>query len=179
MFFRWAWLKIKKDYPSSKTKNILSPIINTFKITIKVNINQKSILWFHSLCSKTLWYEQDVTIHAFLFKAIGAAVEFAGNVSFTNNNAKGFDGGALYMLTFSQITLATSAHLEFINNTGGYAVTTYYSTVLLRLPLYRLGASIVVVTGTVLSVFAKNYYNPLCFIQYPDPEVPPVHWEEV
>ena len=32
---------------------------------------------------------------------------------------------------------------------------------------HRLGASIVVDTGTVLpSVFARNYYNPLCFIQY-------------
>ena len=44
---------------------------------------------------------------------------------------------------------------------------------------HRLGASIVVDTGTILPVFAKNYYNPLCFIQYPDPEVPPVQWEKV
>ena len=58
----------------------------------------------------------------YLFKAIGAAVEFAGNVSFTNNNAQGYDGGALYMLTSSQITLNTGAHLKFVNNTGGYDV---------------------------------------------------------
>ena len=57
-----------------------------------------------------------------LFKAIGAVVEFVGNVSFTNNNAEGYDGGALYMLTSSQITLNTGAHLEFVNNTGGYDV---------------------------------------------------------
>ena len=44
---------------------------------------------------------------------------------------------------------------------------------------HRLGASIVVDTGTILPVFAKNYYNPQCFIQYYDPEVPPVHWEQV
>ena len=44
---------------------------------------------------------------------------------------------------------------------------------------HRLGASIVVDTGTVLPAFARNYYNPLCFIQYPDPEVPPVQWEKV
>ena len=61
----------------------------------------------------------------FLLKAIGAAIEFVGNISFTNNNAEGYDGGALYMLTSSQITLNTGAHLEFINNTGGYDVAIY------------------------------------------------------
>ena len=45
--------------------------------------------------------------------------------------------------------------------------------------LYRLGASIVVDTGTILPVFARNLYNSLCFIQYPDREVPPVQWEQV
>ena len=54
-----------------------------------------------------------------ILKTIGAAIEINGNVSFTNNNAKGFDGGALYMLTFSQITLNPGAHLGFVNNTGG------------------------------------------------------------
>ena len=44
---------------------------------------------------------------------------------------------------------------------------------------YRLGASIVVDTGTVLPVFARNLRNPLCFIQYPDRDVPPVQWEDV
>ena len=53
---------------------------------------------------------------------MGAALKLNGSISFTNNNAKGFDGGALYMLTFSQITLNTGAHLEFINNTGGYGM---------------------------------------------------------
>ena len=56
----------------------------------------------------------------FLYKAIGAAVEFNGKISFTNNNAKGYDGGSLYMLTYSQVTLNTGTHLEFVNNTGGY-----------------------------------------------------------
>ena len=44
---------------------------------------------------------------------------------------------------------------------------------------YRLGASIVVDTGTVLPVFARNLHNPLCFIQYPDCDVPPVQWEHI
>ena len=56
----------------------------------------------------------------FLFKAIGAVVEFTGNVSFTDNHAEGSDGGALYLLTSSQIMLSSGAHLEFVDNTGGY-----------------------------------------------------------
>lgn len=59
-------------------------------------------------------------IQLLFHKAIGAALEFSGNISFINNNAKGYDGGALYMLTSSQITLNTRTHLDFINNTGGY-----------------------------------------------------------
>ena len=61
-------------------------------------------------------------IHLSIYKAIGAAIEINGNVSFTNNNAKGFDGGALYMLTSSQITLNTGTDLKFVNNTGGYGI---------------------------------------------------------
>lgn len=101
---------------------------------------------------------------------------FNRNVSFTNNHAEGSDGGALYMLTSSQITLNDGAHLTFVNNTGGYDVYCNYNGIMVP---HRLGASIVVATGTVLPVFARNYYNPLCFIQYSDPEVPPVEWEQV
>ena len=54
------------------------------------------------------------------YKAIGSRLAFTGNVSFINNNAEGFDGAAIYMLTFSQMTLYPGAHLRFINNTGGY-----------------------------------------------------------
>ena len=67
----------------------------------------------------------------FLFKAIGAAIEFNGNISFTNNNAEGSDGGALYMVTSSQITLNLGANLEFVNNTGGYDTANYSSIVIL------------------------------------------------
>ena len=48
-----------------------------------------------------------------------------------------------------------------------------------RCHMRRLGASIVVAAGTVMPVFAKNYYNPLCFIQYLHPTVPPVEWDQV
>ena len=55
-----------------------------------------------------------------VFKAIGSKLTFDGNASFINNNAEGFDGGAIYMLTFSQMILYPGAHLRFANNTGGY-----------------------------------------------------------
>lgn len=113
---------------------------------------------------------------AYFFKAIGAAIEFNGNVSFTNNDAESSDGGALYLLTSSQILVNIGTNLEFVNNTGGYVATMllcYHGD------HHRLGASIVVAAGTVLPVFARNYYNPLCFIQYPDPEMPPIQWDKV
>ena len=111
-----------------------------------------------------------------LFKAIGSIIEFGGKTSFTNNNAKGFDGGALYLLT-SQIILNTGAQLEFVNNTGGYATTIvalcYHGN------HHRLGASIVVNTGIILPVFARNVHNPNCFIQDANHELPPDQWEQV
>ena len=55
-----------------------------------------------------------------LLKAIGTTINFYGKVSFTNNNAEGYDGGAIYLLTFSQMTLNDGVQLEFTNNTGGY-----------------------------------------------------------
>ena len=55
-----------------------------------------------------------------IFKAIGSKLTFDGNASFMNNNAEGFDGGDIYMLTFSQMILYPGAHLRFANNTGGY-----------------------------------------------------------
>ena len=66
-----------------------------------------------------------------LLKAIGSIVKFDGNVSFTNNNGEDSDGGALYLLTSSQITLGTGAHLAFVNNTGGYDMANYIAVVLL------------------------------------------------
>ena len=35
-----------------------------------------------------------------------------------NNDAETFDGGALYLISFSQLILIPDAHLNFINNTG-------------------------------------------------------------
>ena len=37
-----------------------------------------------------------------------------------NNDAETFDGGAIYLLSFSQIILSPGAQLYFISNTGRY-----------------------------------------------------------
>ena len=44
---------------------------------------------------------------------------------------------------------------------------------------HRLGASIVVKTGTTIPFFTNNVHNPFCFIQYYDPSIPPMKWKEV
>ena len=67
-------------------------------------------------------------IHAVIFyKAIGSKLGFYGNVTFINNNAEGVDGGAIYMVTFSQMILNSGAHLKFINNTGGYVTSNVHT----------------------------------------------------
>ena len=48
---------------------------------------------------------------------IKSIVEFHGNTTFHSNTVDSV-GGALYLLSSSQILLHTNAHLEFINNTG-------------------------------------------------------------
>ena len=47
-----------------------------------------------------------------------------------NNDAEAYDGGAIYLLSFSQIVMRPGGHLNFVNNTGRYAVSTsicYYN----------------------------------------------------
>ena len=46
--------------------------------------------------------------------------------------------------------------------------------------LYRAGAGMVVSSKYVIpSVFENNYFNPLCFLQYYNPIIPPNQWKEV
>ena len=45
-------------------------------------------------------------------------MEFTGKVSFIDNEVDGSLGGAIYLLSSSQMFLEADAHLEFINNTG-------------------------------------------------------------
>ena len=53
-------------------------------------------------------------------KVVAGRVEFQGPVTFHSNNAIGFDGGAIYLLSFSQLFLQNNTQLEFVNNTGRY-----------------------------------------------------------
>ena len=51
---------------------------------------------------------------------LASTVKFYGLVEFIDNNVQKFDGGALYMTSFSQMILYDGANLNFINNTGRY-----------------------------------------------------------
>ena len=53
-------------------------------------------------------------------KVITGRVDFRGPVKFYSNNAEGVNGGAVYLLSFSQLLLQNGTQLEFINNTGRY-----------------------------------------------------------
>ena len=45
--------------------------------------------------------------------------------------------------------------------------------------MQRLGAAIVVKAEGSVPFLMKNFYNPLCFIQYYDPEIQPTEWKQV
>ena len=53
-----------------------------------------------------------------IIKVITGRVELQGPVKFYSNNAVGFDGGAIYLLSYSQLLLQSDTQLEFVNNTG-------------------------------------------------------------
>ena len=54
-------------------------------------------------------------------------MEYCNEVSFINNKVDGSVGGAVYLLSSSQMFLNTDVHLEFVNNTGRYACTYAYN----------------------------------------------------
>ena len=53
-------------------------------------------------------------------QVVAGNIAFHGTVKFVDNDAETFDGGALYLLSFSQFTLHPGAHLDFTNNAGRY-----------------------------------------------------------
>ena len=60
-------------------------------------------------------------MYIFIFaKVIAGIVYFENHVIFINNNANNSVGGALYLLSFSQLYLMENTNLSFINNTGRY-----------------------------------------------------------
>ena len=65
-----------------------------------------------------------IYIYLCIVKVITGKVKFQGSVKFYSNNAIGFDGGAVYLLSFSQLLLENNTQLEFTNNTGRYVAVT-------------------------------------------------------
>ena len=49
---------------------------------------------------------------------VAGRIAFGGPTFFLDNNAEAFDGGAVYLLSFSQLVLQAGGHLYFTNNTG-------------------------------------------------------------
>ncbi|XP_065906983.1 uncharacterized protein [Dysidea avara] len=89
-----------------------------------------------------------------------AAKVYNGRVTFNGNSAAGKGivsmGGALYLLSSSQVLLHNGTHVNFVNNTG------------------RVGAAVVVEIDSpvIPPVFRNINGHSLCFIQYSDPSVP-------
>ncbi|XP_065904297.1 uncharacterized protein [Dysidea avara] len=81
-------------------------------------------------------------------RSIAGKIDLQGNVTFHNNTVDGSFGGALYLLSSSQVVLQDNTHVMFTNNNG------------------RLGASIVSEIINALPLFRRSYHNPLCFLQY-------------
>ena len=110
-------------------------------------------------------------------------VHFEKKVMFIDNNARNTAGGALYLLSFSQLRLANNTNVTFINNTGRYnacMLQPVTSGQWLIISLYRLGAAVVVETGNFsLNMFDNIYYNPLCFLQYYNALIPPTLLDHV
>ena len=75
-------------------------------------------------------------------------------------------GGALYLLSSSQMILHSNTHLEFVNNTGRqvYCVISLLLAICVYIIYSRLGAALVVETGIVVSV--ETYNKLRCFLQH-------------
>ena len=73
-------------------------------------------------------------------QVVAGNIAFNGGVKFVDNDVKTFDGGALYLLSFSQFTLYPGAHLDFTNNAGRYTrLYAYFShlCVYIAIRVYR------------------------------------------
>lgn len=61
-----------------------------------------------------------LNVLTYITQMITGRVEFQGTVKFYSNSALGVDGGAVYLLSFSQLFLQNGLQLEFVNNIGRY-----------------------------------------------------------
>ena len=68
----------------------------------------------------TYGYTNVLVMHIIPLKAIGGKLEFYEEVTFNHNRVDGSLGGALYLISYSQMFLEAGTHLNFINNTGRY-----------------------------------------------------------
>jgi len=60
--------------------------------------------------------------HPYLYvsQAIASKIDLQGNVTFYDNTVEGSFGGALYLLSSSQVVLQDNTHVMFANNNGRY-----------------------------------------------------------
>ena len=54
-------------------------------------------------------------------QAITSKIELQGNITFHGNTVDGSFGGALYLVSSSQVILQDNTHVVFDNNNGRYA----------------------------------------------------------
>ena len=80
------------------------------------------LLLVYSLLALCFFVDTKCKINVFIYitQMITGRVEFQGTVKFYSNSALGVDGGAVYLLSFSQLFLQNSLQLEFVNNIGRY-----------------------------------------------------------
>ena len=103
-------------------------------------------------------------------------------MNFYNNDAKKNDGGALHLISFSQVFIEPKTHLDFVNNTGRYLLVCVMCTHVTSNRMIfncRFGAAVVAKFDTISSLFEHSRFNPLCFFQYTDPSVPSSQWDNV
>ena len=55
-------------------------------------------------------------------QSIAGKIDLQGNVTFHNNTVDGSFGGALYLLSSSQVVLQDNTHVMFTNNNGRYVI---------------------------------------------------------
>ena len=65
----------------------------------------------------------DVSLSCTNSQIVGSQVVVRGNLSFTDNNAENYLGGAVYISAFGQIKLYRGAEINFVGNIGRYVLT--------------------------------------------------------
>ena len=90
---------------------------------------QKKFMYTNSLLADTAilccyTYLFKGFIKLLLFQLIGTKMKFDGPTTFICNNAETINGGAIFLISFSQIVLNYGAKVDFIDNIGRYVLAT-------------------------------------------------------